>query len=369
MARVSLSTVDGLQLDMYELDIRSSNSTYKVRVIDGHIEFKNGEDYYLADVSVQSIIDLSKVEDSKVIWIEGSEQTKTIAYCGHILEELAARGANKKSKLIAIGGGSIQDVATLTASLYMRGMSWTYIPSTFMAMTDSCIGGKSAINVGRFKNLAGNFYPPSEILINEIFLSTLSKSAIASGLIEAVKIQIARDKSEFVRFLDAYNEYKRNNNLASLIEIAKMTLESKKWFVEIDEFDKKERKLLNYGHSFGHALESASGMTIPHGLAVGVGILVANQVISSTPYSKAIDSTVKDILRNSNFDFSTLVVAKKNFTDALILDKKNSKTEQVLILLNDYEALQTTSRGIKSETLDSQWFIFNEVIKELGDLI
>jgi 3-dehydroquinate synthase len=353
---------------MYELDIKSSNKSYKVRVINTPLSFDVDDSFYLVDSSVRTIVDLSGIDPMKVMWVEGSEKTKTIEFCSVILQALAVSGANKKTILVAIGGGSIQDAATLTASLYMRGIAWKFVPTTFMAMTDSCIGGKSAINVGGFKNLAGNFYPPNEILISGNFLTSLSKQAIAAGLLEAVKIQIARGKSEFVKFNEYYFQYKKDQNIEILIEIAKLTLESKKWFVEIDEFDQKERKILNYGHSFGHALESASGMTVPHGIAIGIGILVANGVSKHCAYSEEINLIARDILQNSHFKFSELSTDKDLFFNALKLDKKNTPGNQVLILLGKNGNLQVETRSLTQDDIESQWSELLEILRKLGDL-
>jgi 3-dehydroquinate synthase len=352
---------------MYKLDIKSLNKIYRLRVAESPLNFAQEGNFYLADSAVRSIIDMSEVDSSKVMWVEGSEKTKTIEFCSEILQRIAVSGANKKTTLVAIGGGSVQDAATLTASLYMRGINWTFIPTTFMAMTDSCIGGKSAINVGGFKNLAGNFYPPNEIVIAGNFLTSLSKPAIAAGLLEAVKIQIARGKSEFHEFRELYYQYQNNQDVEILIEIAKLTLESKKWFVEIDEFDQKERKLLNYGHTFGHALESASGMTVPHGIAIGVGMLVANGISEPSQYLEEINLVVLDILQNSKFDFSALSLDKNQFITALKLDKKNSTDNQVLIILQTNGSLYVQIRPLALADLESQYSALQGIIKKLGD--
>jgi 3-dehydroquinate synthase len=367
MVKTLLLTEAGQQFVMYELDIKSSNKTYKVRVTEAPVNFTADGCFYLVDSSVRSIIDLSGVDPSKVMWVEGSEKTKTIEFCSEILQTLAVSGANKKTKLVAIGGGSIQDAATLTASLYMRGIAWTFVPTTFMAMTDSCIGGKSAINVGGFKNLAGNFYPPNEIVISGKFLNSLSKPAIAAGLLEAVKIQIARGQVDFRKFVELYIQYKKNQKIEILIEIAKLTLESKKWFVEIDEFDQKERKLLNYGHTFGHALESASGMTVPHGIAIGIGMLVANEISESFAYLEEINLIAYDILQNSQFNFSEMSVDKGLFFDSLKLDKKNTPGNQVLIILEKNCNLQVQTRTLAQGDLEFQWSELEGTIRKLGE--
>jgi 3-dehydroquinate synthase len=182
-------------------------------------------------------------------------------------------GATRDTQLWAVGGGAIQDVAGFVSSIYMRGISWIYIPTTLLGMADSCIGGKSSINVGQHKNIVGSFHTPTAVLIDTTLTSTLTVEQKMSGLIEAAKIC-------YCRGADAFDEYlSLDPGSASTPDhfepIVTLSLRSKKWFVETDEFDRAERLLLNLGHTFGHALESASNFRLSHGMAVGVGILCA----------------------------------------------------------------------------------------------
>ena len=170
----------------------------------------------------------------------------------------------------------MQDLATLAASIYMRGVKWIYYPTTLQAMIDSCIGGKSSINFNSTKNVLGNYYPPSEIRIWTNFLSTLSTDQMVSGLIEGVKIAVAGNCLEtFVQILSRY----QNGNFQSENEVTNMimlSLQSKSLIVQEDEFDFGARRILNYGHTFGHGIESVSNFEIDHGVAVGIGIIAAN---------------------------------------------------------------------------------------------
>ena len=182
-------------------------------------------------------------------------------------------GANRATHLIAIGGGVIQDIVTFCASVYMRGLRWTYMPTTFLSMADSCIGGKSSINVMGYKNLVGNFYPPSQVLIDVDFVDTLDAEKVVGGLFEAAKICYARSYGEFAAYLAEHPASKMSLDVAHVVIVR--ALRTKKWFIEIDEFDKKERLLLNFGHTFGHAIEAGGDFSVPHGIAVGLGMLVA----------------------------------------------------------------------------------------------
>jgi 3-dehydroquinate synthase len=208
-----------------------------------------------------------------VIDIEASEAAKSLDRIPEIVIRMRKLGTLRQSRLIAIGGGVIQDVATFCSSVYMRGISWQYLPTTLLGMVDSCIGGKSAINVGPYKNIVGNYYPPDRILIDPGLVSTLGIEQKVAGFCEAAKICYAHGEDTFRRYLalDPFPDM-REAALARLIELSLLT---KQWFVEVDEFDHKERLLLNFGHTFGHAIEGATHFSVSHGVAVGVGILAA----------------------------------------------------------------------------------------------
>jgi 3-dehydroquinate synthase len=142
-------------------------------------------------------------------------------------------------------------------------------------MADSCIGGKSSINVRGYKNLVGNIYPPTEVFVDMNFCQTLGPKEIIGGLAEAVKICYARGPDVFNRYLELDALYPLGSEKG--VKVVFSALLAKKWFIEIDEFDQSERLLLNYGHTFGHALEASSNFELAHGVAVALGMLVANQ--------------------------------------------------------------------------------------------
>jgi 3-dehydroquinate synthase len=207
------------------------------------------------------------------IFIEATEKNKSLDASPAIIEELRKAGANRQTELVAVGGGIIQDLSAFIASVYMRGLKWSYVPTTVLAMVDSCIGGKSSINVGPYKNLVGTFHPPLRVWIDPALAETLPDDQKASGLIEAAKICFCHGEESFARHL-SYGPSVRMNAQALGLTIVN-SLNSKKWFIEVDEFDKKERLLLNFGHTFGHAIEGATHFAVAHGIAVGLGILCA----------------------------------------------------------------------------------------------
>lgn len=205
-----------------------------------------------------------------VLTVLADEHSKTLGGCEDLILALRDAGVRRGDRVLAVGGGVVQDVATFVCDVYMRGLAWRYVPTTLMAMADSCIGGKSSINVGGVKNLIGGIYPPQAVIVDPEFLVSLPPSAVAAGLSEAVKIAFCRGTDAFEGYLDHYSRF--GSDPSALIE---HVLQCKRWFVEIDEHDKRERRLLNFGHTFGHALESAVDNRISHGLAVAVGVLCA----------------------------------------------------------------------------------------------
>lgn len=262
---------------MFEsFDIRSSQKTYAVTIGAGlarKILLGEGSPVILADAALAEQL-MKPGELNRVISIRADEDNKNLQTVAHVIETMRSLGMNRKSRIIAVGGGMVQDIATFCASTYMRGVEWSYCPTTLLAMVDSCIGGKSSINVGRYKNIAGNFYPPTEIVIDTEYCHSLPLSQKIAGLCEAAKICFADRGEAFDRYIELASGPERFDE-ATLARLASLSLRTKKKFVEDDEFDNGVRVLLNFGHTFGHAIESASRFSVSHGLAVGLGMLTA----------------------------------------------------------------------------------------------
>lgn len=256
-------------------DIRTSVGSYSVQIQSGIAKQflkEHAGGIVLADSWLAANSDLPI---DRTLSIPAVETIKNLAAIPDLVVQLRKLGTNRQTNLIALGGGIVQDVAAFIASIYMRGIEWTYFPTTILSMADSCIGGKSSINVGQYKNLIGTFHPPVRILIDPDFAASLTNEQRINGLIEAAKICYCRGPIEFENYISL------DPNPSTLIDrlekIIVSSLLCKKWFIEIDEFDQRERLLLNFGHTFGHAIESASHYKIAHGVGVGLGILCAIQ--------------------------------------------------------------------------------------------
>lgn len=254
-------------------DVRSSLATYSVKIELGLLDSllrQRSDDVLIADEwFAKRIADSGK----RVISLRGDEASKSLASIPESIIALRNLGANRQTQLVAIGGGTLQDVTAFIASVYMRGLQWVYFPTTLLAMADSCIGGKSSINVGPYKNLVGTFHPPNSVFIDPSLILTLSEDKRVSGLIEAAKICYCRGEGAFTEYMTLSPAAKMS--VAQAEEIIHCSLLAKKWFIEVDEFDKAERLLLNFGHTFGHAFEGASQFRIAHGVGVAIGMLCA----------------------------------------------------------------------------------------------
>lgn len=254
-------------------EILTSEGSYPVQISHGlirEISSRHQDAIYLMDRNLTKHMLLPA---GRCVWVDATEENKSLEQMSDIIIQFRGLGANRGTHIVAIGGGIVQDIATFCASIYMRGLDWTYVPSTMLSMADSCVGGKSSVNVGGYKNLVGNIYPPSEVLVDVELLTTLSVDHVIGGLFEAVKICYAHGALAVQLFLDLRPA--PNMGVFRLEYLIRHALICKKWFIEIDEFDQRERLLLNFGHTFGHALEAGTNFRIPHGIAIGVGMLVA----------------------------------------------------------------------------------------------
>jgi 3-dehydroquinate synthase len=266
------------------LNLSSSSHDYLVSIGSGLLEsYLIAERLFvIADIRFEKL--LKSLGVSHAIYISAFEEHKNLVTVEHVMLSLKRMGMTRGDLLTVIGGGIIQDIATISASLYMRGVKWVYFPTTLLGMTDSCIGGKSSINAGEAKNLIGNIFPPTEVVIDVNFISTLRPVEINAGLAEAGKIAFCHGSNSFSEFLELFN----SSNELVWEELLFLVLRLKKWFIEIDEFDQKERQLLNFGHTFGHALEAATDFRIPHGIAVAMGVLAAGLLVEGNDQADSV---------------------------------------------------------------------------------
>lgn len=223
------------------------------------------------------------VGNSPYYILEAVETNKNIEHALEIIEQMVGLKSKRNTNLISIGGGIVQDVSGFVANILYRGIPWTWIPTTLLAQTDSCIGSKTSLNYKQYKNLLGYFYPPDKIYVETGFVHTLEEKDYLSGLGEIMKCALMAGYQSFLETADNIESLLLKKNDVLTHEIMK-ALEFKKKVIEIDEFDKEYRNIMNYGHTFGHALESTSRYEIPHGQAVSFGMMIANEISEARGY-------------------------------------------------------------------------------------
>jgi 3-dehydroquinate synthase len=264
------------------------------------------------------------------IVLPSGEESKSFRQVEEIITELLEKGADRSSFLLGVGGGVICDITGFTASIFMRGISFAFVPTTLLAQTDASIGGKNGVNIGMFKNMAGVFTLPDFILADVKFLKTLPDADFADGLAEVVKHACIRSRDYF-EFLEQNADKILARDEKILLELIAESVKIKAEIVRKDPFEKGERKLLNFGHTVGHALEKF--LNISHGKAVSIGINVVNNIAVQRkilPQNEA--DSVRDLLKK----FGLPVELNAQIQDLLPIikhDKKVSKGVLSLILL------------------------------------
>ena len=217
------------------------------------------------------------IKKNELILLDAVEEKKTLKSVEKLYKFLATKDAKRNITLISIGGGITQDITGFTTSTVYRGIKWIFLPTTFLAQADSCIGSKTSLNFETYKNILGGFYPPHKIYVQPEFLNTLKLKDFYSGVGEVIKFALLKENypKDFKAIINMVDQVKKNKDRLKTI---KKTMEVKKAYIDEDEFDTGKRNLFNYGHCFGHALENASHYEIPHGIAVTIGMIYANIV-------------------------------------------------------------------------------------------
>ncbi len=269
-----------------------------------------------------------------IFYFQAGEESKNYKTLHSIYDFLLDKKADRYTYLLAFGGGVVGDVSAFAASTYMRGIPVIHIPTTLLAMVDSAIGGKTAINYGGFKNIVGSFYQPKLVVCDIDFLDTLKRTEFNSALSEVIKYGIIRDKSLF-EFIEKNKEAVAERDKDVLTQIVLRSIKNKADIVKEDEKETGNRALLNFGHTLAHAVESATEYKkYLHGEAVSIGSVFAAQLsfkLGLTSYE-----TVERIKNLLSF-FGLPVFLDKNLDPKLLYkimekDKKNKNGQLRFVL-------------------------------------
>ena len=319
----------------YTLEVLEDCLSRKAQVM-GRISC--GRPFYFIDQGFYRIYESqlsSFVGSDFCLLIEATEHNKSYLRLADYYRALMEAGFTRNDCLVTWGGGILQDISGFIASTLYRGVKWIFFPTTLLAQADSCIGSKTSINFDDSKNLIGTFYPPDLIIADFKFTSTLSDADFNSGLGEIIKFHLLADRRRFgllKKFLDS-GDLRQSPDMKKIIHA---TLEIKKSYFEADEFDTGRRNLLNYGHCFGHALESASCFAVAHGEAVLVGMGFANLISSRRGLmAKNVYEEMESMLRPyyPRLDWSKITV--EEIIHYLKKDKKRVGGDLTMILARD----------------------------------
>ncbi len=294
-----------------------------------------------------------------LIVIPAKEQNKSYIKLVKHYRKLVEFKFTRNDILVTFGGGILQDISGFIASTLYRGIKWVFIPTTLLAQADSCIGSKTSINFDNSKNLIGTFYPPDNIFVDTSFCKTLTNADFNSGLGEIIKFHLMSNQKGYAllkKFLKC-DDLRDNRHFQNVVQ---STLKIKYSYFKDDEFDSGRRNLLNYGHCFGHALESASNFSISHGEAVIVGMGFANLVsLRRGIMTQEKFNEFEAIFRKHYPHFSLSKIKADDIIYFLKRDKKRVGKDLTMILSEDV-GKQFKYNDLKEREVKK---IFNDFVK------
>ena len=322
--------------------------------------FKAGRYVLITDDCVGSIYAKQMMDSFKdvglninLIEFPAGESSKNINTVQDIVGKLLESGADRGTMLIALGGGVVGDMVGFIASIYMRGIPYLQIPTTLIGQVDSSIGGKTAIDLPQGKNLLGTFQQPRAVFSDLIFLETLPEKEFNNGLAEIIKYGIIDDEKMF-RLLEDNIDAVKNRDSALLTKIVENCCRIKKSIVEIDEKEQGLRRLLNFGHTLGHAIEAVSKYTISHGEGVALGMIAAARISEKKKYlDSAQVERIEEIILRAGLpvkipqDFSA-----ENIISRLAMDKKK-KDDVVHFVLLKKIGMPFVNGGIENKLISA----------------
>jgi len=264
------------------------------------------------------------------ISLADGESYKTLATMQTILDKLVASGANRDTTVIALGGGVVGDIAGFAAACYMRGVAFIQVPTTLLAQVDSSVGGKTGVNHEKGKNLIGAFYQPRVVLIDTDSLNTLPAREFRAGLAEVIKHGAICDPA-FFAWLESNMAALLEKDPEALAHAIQRSCEIKSGVVAEDEREAGRRAILNFGHTFGHAIERCLGYgEWLHGEAVAAGMVMAAEL---SGIAAADLSRLKELIAAAGLPTEPPAIAAERWLDAMGMDKKAQQKQLRFVLL------------------------------------
>ena len=269
--------------------------------------------------------------NARIFLLDDGEESKNISNAINSISKLAQLKADKKTLLIAYGGGTVSDHVGFVSSIFKRGIKYINIPTTLTGMIDASIGGKTALNIGGIKNQIGTFYQPAKIFINLDYIDIMPSTLIRDGLGEMFKYTLLSKNQMITRFIN----YLNTNDVDILNDMIRECCNMKIKIVHQDEKDQNIRKILNLGHTFGHAIESESNNKVPHGIAVINGILMATFLSWKKGYLKKEKFEQITHLGEKIISGKYIIQDVDKYVNIMLDDKKNFNREIGVIIIKD----------------------------------
>jgi 3-dehydroquinate synthase len=262
------------------------------------------------------------LDGDRVFLLDAVEQRKTMRTAQLFIDFLLKGNFKRNDVIIAVGGGITQDICSFVSSMMFRGVDWVFYPTTLLAQADSCIGSKNCINTGGFKNQLGSFWPPREVVIDTLFTRSLPPEDIRSGLGEIIKFFVIDGVKSLELIEKSYDRSQQDDRC--LRRLIRHSLSIKKKTIEIDEFDAGIRNIFNYGHTFGHAIESLSRYRVNHGQAITIGMGLANYLSLRLGYlSQKNHDRMSILIRKNSPPYRFPFDREEEYFISLSKDKKN----------------------------------------------
>ncbi|HEX4125537.1 MAG TPA: 3-dehydroquinate synthase [Tepidisphaeraceae bacterium] len=340
--------LEGVLDNSYSVAVQSPAGTYKVRIEPGLLTRLGSIQtpastlhIIITDANVKSLYGES-LEKSfrdagrRVLLMDfpPGEDHKTIATASDLYDRILPAGVERSSLVIALGGGLVGDLAGFVAATLLRGVPFLQVPTTLLAMVDASVGGKTGVNHAVGKNLIGAFHQPREVMIDPAVLKTLPADELRGGLAECIKHEIIRDAEGFTE-LEKTIDSALAVDVPYLAKLVAHNVAIKAAVVAADPFEHGERAHLNFGHTFGHAIETLSDYRYSHGQSVALGMVAASRLATRL---KMLDADSRDriiaLIRKAGLPTGGLELATQSVLDAMLFDKK-VKDRRVRFILPD----------------------------------
>ena len=302
----------------------------------------------VAKYHLTKALDAIEADYIEVIEVPDGEEYKNMDTVLYIIDRLFKSKFDRKSTLIALGGGVIGDMTGFSASLYQRGIDFIQMPTTLLSQVDASVGGKTGVNNKYGKNLIGAFYQPKGVYIDPAFLDTLPEREYSAGIAEVIKMAVMFDEN-FYSFLKGVDFKNRDDIMQTIAKSVKLKAD----VVNQDEKESGVRAVLNYGHTFGHVIENLTNYTeYLHGEAVAIGIVMANELaVNLNLLSQSEAEDIKRLLKESKLPISFKIESVEKFYEHFFLDKKSSNNTIAFILPNGKIGTHIIKRDIPKEII------------------